>query len=329
MISDRFTYSLRPLLAAACLLTSACQGSTGTGLPQAPLPQGSYGPGVNPNQAPQSRQQTESVSVPVEAAASTLDFSQFDGFGFAIELAKPTAAPATADPTASAAAKGKKAKPTASPSPSPSPMPTPTPTPTSKSHASPSPTPSGPRVDVKLTVYPDGTQKAPGDAESTAVRRVPVVKALMQPSVDVRLYSLGALRFTIPATEQESGRGFTVALYETRKYHKDRLIDWHTDVAADGDVVRADKATDSLKLSKGHAYTVILFGDALPATPGPYSGPQYPGTQMQYPPGQNPGQPGQLGQPFPPQPGQPYPPPRPGFPTPTPYPTPSPDEEQQ
>jgi hypothetical protein len=317
MILDRV--HLRPLLVVACLFVAACQGSTGTGLPQAPMgPQSPYPQGINPNQAPQSRQQIENVSVAVAPSASALDVGQFDGFDLEIDLSKPTAAPQTVAPSAPPAGRvSRKA------SPSPSPSPTPTPSPSPKSHASPSPTPSGPRIDVKLTAFPDGAQKPPGDADSPDARRVPILKALLQPSVDLALYSLGALRFTIPSGEQESGRGFTVALYETRKFHKDRLIDSRGDLAVDGDVVRALKATGELKLWKGHTYTALLFGDPLPATPSPYSPPQYPGTQMNYPPGQmqpNGQQYPQPGQPYPPQPGQ-FPP-RPGFATP--FPTPSP-----
>jgi hypothetical protein len=169
-------------------------------------------------------------------------------------------------------------------------------------------------------VYPDGTQKPPGDAaEGLAARRVPLVKVAMQPSVDLSLYSLAALRFAIPPAEGQSGRGFTVALYETRKFHKDRLIDSRTDATVADDAVRAEKATDAVKLSKGHTYTAILFGDPLPQTPGPYSAPQYPGTQMMYP--QQPGQPY-------PQQGLPYPA-RPGFPTPSGYPTPYPPPPEE
>jgi hypothetical protein len=322
MILDRF--ELRPVLVAGCLLVAACQGSTGTGLPQAPMgPQSAYPQGMYPNQAPQSRQHIESVSVAVEPSAPALDVGRFDGFDLEIELAKPTAAPETPTPSATRAARGARK---ATPSPSPSPSPSPTPTASPKSHASPSPTPSGPRVDVKLTVYPDGAQKPPGDADSQDIRRVPILKALLQPSVDLSLYSLDALRFTIPAAEQQAGRGFTVAVYETRKFHKDKLIDSRTDLSVASDVVRADKATSALKLSKGHTYTVLLFGDPLPATPSPYSPPQYPGTQMNYPPGQGYPQQGQ----YPQQPGQPYPPgqfpPRPGFATPYPAPTPVPTE---
>jgi hypothetical protein len=162
-----------------------------------------------------------------------------------------------------------------------------------------------------MTIYPDGTQKAPGDYDSEQSHRVAVVKLVIDPSVDVNIYSLGAFAFTIPKAEQEEERGFSVALYETRKYHKDNMLDSQLDAASDSaGVVAANNAKDHHTLSAGHSYTVILFGDALPATPSPYSPPQYPGAPVQYPQQQQQAQPpfGQqqpgLGQqPFPPRPG--------------------------
>ncbi len=174
---------------------------------------------------------------------------------------------------------------------------------------------------MKFTIYPDGTQKAPGDYDSAFTRRVPVVDILLEPSFDLPLYSLGAFAIGIPPGDDLPGRGFTVALYETRKYHKDRLIDDRLDATSVKGVVRADKAKDAIELSKGHEYTLILFGDQLPSTPSPYSPAQYPGAPGFGQPAQLPGTPGTVpqagyGRPggAPPLPGQP------GYPSPTPYP---------
>ncbi len=130
---------------------------------------------------------------------------------------------------------------------------------------------------MRFTVYPDGTQKPPGDFDSAFTRRVPIVDILFTPSVDLKLYSLAALGIQIPSAEDTPSRGFTVALYETRKFHKDRQVEYHVDAQVSKSVVRATSAKDALSLSKGHEYTLILFGDALAATPSPYSPPGYPG----------------------------------------------------
>ncbi len=125
---------------------------------------------------------------------------------------------------------------------------------------------------------------------------MPVVDILLEPSFDLPLYSLGAFAIGIPPGDDLPGRGFTVALYETRKYHKDRLIDDRLDATSAKGVVRADKAKDAIELSKGHEYTLILFGDQLPSTPSPYSPAQYPGAPGFGQPAQLPGTPGTVPQ---------------------------------
>jgi len=285
--------------------------------PGLPAPQGT--PASVLQQAPQSRQQLAEDVAPIPPSAEELDVAALGGFKFSIDLTKPSPG---ASPSASA-------KPTASPKPTPTPSPSPTPSASSspgawKGKPTPTPTPSGPRIDAKVTIYPDGTQKPPGDEDSNDERRAPLLKVVLDPSVDVALPSLGAFVFTIPQSEDKEERGYTVALYETRKFHKDRFIDAQLDATSDDGVVRALHAKEAHKLLKGHLYTVILFGDPLPQTPGPYSPPQYPGAPMQYNP--QPQQPGYTPQPgMPQQPGlQPQPgfPQQPGFVTPTPYPTP-------
>jgi hypothetical protein len=305
-------------------------------------PNGQQQQPITPNNAPQSRQELADDVAPIAKGATEVPVGQLGGFKFEIDLVKPTPAPkASASPAASSKSRtAAKAAATPSPTPSPSPTAAPTATPASyKGKPTPSPTPSGPRIEAKITIYPDGTQKPPGDADGEESHRVPVVKVVVDPSVDVSLYSLGAFVFTIPKLEQKEGRAFTVALYETRKNRKDRFVDAQLDATSDDlGAVRAQNAKDAHTLSKGHTYTVILFGDPLPETPSPYSPQQYPNTQLHYSPqipqpqmpgfpttpGANPfatpypGQPGYPGQPtpYPGQPGYPYP----GQPTP--YPTP-------
>ncbi|MBV9646267.1 MAG: hypothetical protein JO043_02260 [Candidatus Eremiobacteraeota bacterium] len=289
----------------ACLALAACSSSVGSGMnPMTPpVPQGTQY-GIVPNNVPQSRQELGEHVALVEKGAHSVDVAQLGGFDFSIDLTKPTPTPTVA-PAKSKTKSAMKPAATASPSPTPAPSPTATPANGSwKGKPTPTPTPSGPHIDAKVTIYPDGAQKPPGDSESPQSRRVPVIKVVIDPTVDVHLYSLAAFRFTIPQSEEEQDRGFTVALYETRKYHKDRFIDAQLDAKSQDGVVRAVGAKDAHTLSKDHLYTVILFGDALPQTPSPYSPPQYPGTttypqnpqNSQYPPNQQPYRPPLPGQ---------------------------------
>ncbi|MEO6991855.1 MAG: hypothetical protein ABI346_02840 [Candidatus Baltobacteraceae bacterium] len=315
-----------PLAGASALvvLTSACQGSYSTGS-QLPAP-GQYGQQqpVYPQSAP-SRQQYVEATVALPSAAPNVVAAELAGFSVRLDLVKPSPTPASSPTPAASTGKKKVASTRPSPSPKASALATSTPVPgaSPSPSAKPKPTPSGPRIQTKLTIYPDGAQKPPGDPENLEGRRVPLAIALMQPSVDLSLYSLDAIHFSVPESERTDKRGFTIALYETRKHHKDREITSRVDVTAadDGDIaVRGAK--DAIQLKKGHAYTAILFADPPAQTPAPVApAPAYPpssptpyGYQQQQYPGQMPyGQPGQPGQPV--YPGQP------GYPqvTPTPY----------
>lgn len=320
-------------LALAALAGTACTGSSlssGMTPPMSPpMPQGSgYSNGVVPQAAPQSRQTIAEAVAPIQKDAARMELATVGGFKVTLNLAKPSPMPtarATGMPAATAHA-SPTPKATATATPSPAPTATPTAAAKAKSSAAPIATPTGPRIDTKITIYPDGAQKAPGDYDSEQSHRVPVVRLVIDPSVDVNLYSLGAFAFTIPKVEQEEERGFSVALYETRKNHKDNMLDSQLDATSDtSGVVDANNAKDPHTLSAGHTYTVILFGDPLPATPSPYSPPQYPGAPVQYQ--QNPQQQPPFGQQQPGLGQQPYPP-RPGVTspafTPPPFQTPPP-----
>jgi hypothetical protein len=283
METTRISAWLRTLLLAAPLVIAGCTSSMGgSTMPPSPAgPEGAPNQGIQPAAAPVSRQKVAEVSVPLASAAPQLQASGPNGFGLVIDLTKPASAASPkpgASATATATAKAS-AKPSPSPTPKPSPTATPTPAPTGSAKPSPAPsgTPSGPAVSMRFTIYPDGTQKPPGDFESDFTRRVPVVDILLKPSVNLKLYSLAALGVQIPSSENTASRGFTVALYETRKFHKDREMEYHVDAQVSDGVVRATSAKDALDLAKGHEYTIILFGDPLAATPSAYSPPNYPG----------------------------------------------------
>jgi len=248
-------------------------------MPAPPGPEGAQSQGIQPAAALVSRQKIAEVSVPVPSAAPQLSGVGPSGFGLVIDLTKPAGA-ASPKPGATAAAKAS-AQPSPSPTPKASPTASPSPAPTGSAKPSPNPsaTPSGPAVSMRFTIYPDGTQKPPGDFESEFTRRVPIVDILFKPSVDLKLYSLAALGVQVPSSEITASRGFTIALYETRKFHKDREMEYHVDAQVSDGVVRATSAKDALDLAKGREYTVILFGDPLAATPSAYSPPNYPGMQ--------------------------------------------------
>jgi hypothetical protein len=140
----------------------------------------------------------------------------------------------------------------------------------------------------------------------TFVKRSAIVRGFVQPSSDLPIYGLGAIRFTLPATELLPKRGFTVAVYEAGKHNHDHLVAYDTDASVANSVV-SSALSDPLVLKKGIGYLLLLYGDESPATPVPAQvAPGYPT------PGNNP---------FPTPTGNGYPGNPPGYPygTPTPY----------
>jgi hypothetical protein len=196
--------------------------------------------------------------------------------------------------------------------------------------ASHSPNPStataGPRIETKTTVYPDDAPAAPtpiptGEVQ-VFIKRVPIIRGYVLPQTDISLFGLGAVRFTVPTTEIAPKRGFTIAIYQEAKHHKDRLIAYDTDAPASGSVL-ASSLSDPIVLKKNAGYLPMLYGDDLGAPPAQVA-PGYPQ------PGNNPfpaptgsgNPPNSYGQPAPCQPQQPgYPQPQQPYQncSPTPY----------
>ncbi len=125
---------------------------------------------------------------------------------------------------------------------------------------------------TKTTVFPDDAPAAPspqpsGNVQTFAVRKA-IVRGFIQPGSAISLYGLGAVRFTIPTAEQTAGRGFTVAVYTVGRRHHATLVTADPAPVLAKDVVASTHA-DPLVLKKGVGYLLMLYGDELPATPGP------------------------------------------------------------
>ena len=199
------------------------------------------------------------------------------GFSVTIALgATPPPAPASATAATSAS-------PHASASLSPSPSVSPVAAPSGSAAPSTAPSPGGSaapaKTSVKTIIYPDDAPPAPSPAATgdavTFVKRVALVRGFVQPARDIPLYGLGAVRFTIPATEQTAGRGYTVAAFGPGKKHHETLLASDASATLAGDSIASADAT-SLVLKKGTGYAFVLYGDELPATPPPATA-GYPG----------------------------------------------------
>ena len=258
-------------VAIAAVSIAACSGGmgTGTGLPAPP----GYNPTPSAAAAAILREHTTAGAIYLEKDVAELKFPASAGFGFSLDLGEPGA-----QPTGAA-----HAKPTASPSPSPSTAPSPGPSvsPTAaakskaKSKPTPAPTPSGPRIDTKVTVFPQDAPSAPtpeptGDTQSFA-QRVPVVRSYMMSQTELKLSSLSAVHFKLPKDERPEGRGFTIAVFEQHKHRKYGLIAWEPQATLEGDSVTVDEASTPITLKKKMGYVFVLYGDGLEPTPVPRS----------------------------------------------------------
>lgn len=265
------------LTLAALIGIAACSGNlgTGTGLPAPPAP----GVSASVQAANQSRQRTAAGAVYLASDIHEIPFSPLGGFTLALQLATPSPKP-SGPATAAPKARPSGAPPTASPSPSPSP------TAAGKKKASPSAssTPSGPKIDTKITIFPEDAPAAPTPAATGNVQnyaeRPAVVRGYMMPAVDIKLYSLAAAVFKLPADQRPEDRGFTIALFESHKHKKWKLLAWTPEATLDDDTVSAADATEPLVLRKKTGYVFVLYGDDLEPTPAPRG--SYP------PPGNNP-----------------------------------------
>ncbi len=280
-------------VAAFAIALGGCQGNLGSG-------SGLSLPATQPNAQPpgpggaaaQTRQRTLDGAVYLTPDMTTLPLPPLDGFAVTLQLGatppSPTPSP-TATPTSSATPARRNAKhvkrrtktravavmvaatETAQPSggpPSASSIPSAAP-----AAASPSPARSGAGVKTvtKLVVYPEDAPGAPTPQPSGNVQTYPVRKALVRgfikPGVEIALYGLAAVRFTIPAEEDTAQRGYTVAVFAAGRHHHDALVASDPKASVATHVV-ASSALDGLVLKKNVSYLLVLYADELAATPG-------------------------------------------------------------
>jgi hypothetical protein len=338
--------SLSFALVAFTLGLTGCQSSMGSpGLPQAP---GGYAPAAagggagGPAAVPYTRTRTVEGAVYLLPSEADVPLPAVGGFQVSLALhaatPSPSPSPRGASPAASAAGSPGAAVAAGSPGPATAPAsPSAAPPVTAPSAGASAPAnavagassspksrrataaPSGPKIDTKTTIYPSDAPPAPSPAPTgnvqTFLHQTAIVRGYFLPETDLALNSLDAVRFTIPKEEQTPNRSFIVALYDLSKKHHPRLVAFSADTSLSSGVVTSSGETDPLKLSKGTAYAVVLYGDELPATPPPVQTSPIPPAQNPfatpmpngYPPGNAP-PPGY-------QPAT-YPP---GYPTPTPY----------
>ena len=298
----------RTAFGCAAVALAACQGNIGGGsglsIPQAP----SYNQPAGPaGAAAPSRQRLLEGAVYLSPKLGEVPLPQLAGFAVAIELGTSASVPApgvstspsapakaaavarrpgtiptvrlpeasgspVADPSPSASASaaasaGVSAGPSA-PASAGSAAPPPKPT----SAPSPAGTGPGPKIETKTTIYPDDAPIAPtpvptGEVQ-TFYKRIPLVRGYVQPGSDLLLSGLGAIRFTVPASELSPKRGFTIALYQNGKHHHDRLLGFDTQPVLTSSVI-ASGLTDPVVLKKGTGYLLMLYDDDTGATPAP------------------------------------------------------------
>lgn len=267
---------------ALMLASAACQGNigTGSGLPQPP------GPQITPIAGAQSRTRTTEGAVFLDSDLKMIPLPEVGGFSVTVALElpapAPSGAPSGAVPMAFGSAKPQAAPTAAPPVTPPSGSAAPSPKGSGASHSAlvagakpkAAATPSGPKIDTKTTIYPEDVPAAPtpqptGNVQAYA-HRTPLVRGWLLSRVPLTLYSLAAARFTIPTQEQTKGRGYTIALFESQKHRKYRLIAWDpAAVVADNSISAASVATEPIPLKKNVGYYFVLYGDDLGPAPTP------------------------------------------------------------
>ncbi len=284
MFRSRVRSGAASLAVAALAGCGATSGTGGLTIPQAPAytqPQGAVNAQVT------SRQQAQATDLALAGASTALVFPAVAGFGLKVALAGAAPASPAASGAASPAASG-------SPSPAASGSPSPVAAAASPAAASPAAPPiaaaspigtvmSAPRPDAtvaaKMVAYPEHAptpptpaptaSQSPAPAPAALPARTALVRATLRSSVRLELVGLAALAFTVPAAESPAGRGFTIALYrEERKKHETLVASDAAALATTG-VVTSAASGPALALAPGTTYEIYLFGDPLPATPGP------------------------------------------------------------
>lgn len=276
---------------SAFALLAACQGNVGSSYPSASLPQLSPNPGQYGAAAlRQSRSVTANAQV--KADDPSIEFPAVDGFGLSLILRDGVGGTASPGPAASGATpRGSGAPASAPPAPSATPGPARSATPSPASSATLSPAPSasasgappkgatpspspasttpGVKVEAKLTTFPDGAPELTAAAGS-APRRA-LVKGYVVAQRDLAVRGPSAFEFILPPNERTGDRGFTIAVYESLKRNRLKLIAQDPGGVLAGERVRsgADPSAAPLLLHRGRGYIAILYASDLVPTPAP------------------------------------------------------------
>jgi hypothetical protein len=116
------------------------------------------------------------------------------------------------------------------------------------------------------------------------------VKGYLVVQRDLTVRGPAAFEFILPPSERATERAFTIAVYESLKRSKLKLVAQDPGGVLDGDRVRGGSQGSEapLLLRRGRGYTAILYAAEVPPTPPPGSGgyPPVPGASG------NPGAPG-------------------------------------
>ncbi len=286
MFRSRVRSGAASLAVAALAGCGATSGTGGLTIPQAPAytqPQGAVNAQVT------SRQQAQATDLALAGASTALVFPAVAGFGLKVALAGAAPASPAASGAASPAASGSPSPVAAAASPAgsaPAAAPPAAASPAAPPIAAASPigtVMSAPRPDAtvaaKMVAYPEHAptpptpaptaSQSPAPAPAALPARTALVRATLRSSVRLELVGLAALAFTVPAAESPAGRGFTIALYrEERKKHETLVASDAAALATTG-VVTSVASGPALVLAPGTTYEIYLFGDPLPATPGP------------------------------------------------------------
>ena len=286
MFRSRVRSGAASLAVAALAGCGATSGTGGLTIPQAPAytqPQGAVNAQVT------SRQQAQATDLALAGASTALVFPAVAGFGLKVALAGAAPASPAASGAASPAASGSPSPVAAAASPAgsaPAAAPPAAASPAAPPIAAASPigtVMSAPRPDAtvaaKMVAYPEHAptpptpaptaSQSPAPAPAALPARTALVRATLRSSVRLELVGLAALAFTVPAAESPAGRGFTIALYrEERKKHETLVASDAAALATTG-VVTSAMSAPALALAPGTTYEIYLFGDPLPATPGP------------------------------------------------------------
>ena len=276
MFRSRVRSGAASLAVAALAGCGATSGTGGLTIPQAPAytqPQGAVNAQVT------SRQQAQATDLALAGASTALVFPAVAGFGLKVALAGAAPASPAASGAASPAASGSPSPVAAAASPaaaSPAAPPIAAASPIGTVMSAPRPDAT---VAAKMVAYPEHAptpptpaptaSQSPAPAPAALPARTALVRATLRSSVRLELVGLAALAFTVPAAESPAGRGFTIALYrEERKKHETLVASDAAALATTG-VVTSAASGPALALAPGTTYEIYLFGDPLPATPGP------------------------------------------------------------